>query len=144
RRANGRRRRMSRQPARPRRFTSSPRPAARRARGRSTCRCPPHTPDCARNFRETSMLQRSARVLGMGLVLLLIAWGARVTFLEGFYLKWPDFHGDFTAVMFTDRYWLGHRGIPYGPFFVIESYYVTRWPDVFTPVFFALANIPLA
>ena len=92
----------------------------------------------------TPMLQRSARVLGMGLVLLLMAWGARVTFLEGFYLKWPDFHGDFTAAMFTEKYWLGRRGIPYGPFFVIESYYVTRWPQVFTPVFFALANIPLA
>ena len=90
------------------------------------------------------MLHRSVRVLGMGLVLLLIAWGARVTFLEGFWLKWPDFHGDFTAVMFSYNYWVGHRGIPYGPLFVIESWYVTQWPDVFTPVFFALANIPLA
>jgi hypothetical protein len=92
---------------------------------------------------ETSMLQRSARVLGLGLVLLLMAWGARVTFLEGFYLKWPDFTGDFTAVMFSHKYWEGHRGIAYGPLFVLESWYVTRWPDVFTPVFFALANIPL-
>lgn len=90
------------------------------------------------------MVQRSARVLGMVLVLLLILWGARVTLLEGFLLKWPEFNGDFTALMFGNQYWLGRRGIPYGPIFVIESWLVAQWPRIFTDVFFALANIPLA
>jgi hypothetical protein len=88
------------------------------------------------------------KTVGLALVLAAIAWGARVTVLEGFILEWPrHFQGDFAVVMYWKDYkanfWDG-TGIAYGPIFVIESWLVTRWPQLFTIYFFAFANVVLA
>jgi len=90
------------------------------------------------------MFRRSLSYTGFVLVLLAVAWGAWRTTMEGFILAWPrGFGGDFTAAMFGGDWWNG-RGIIYGPIFVIESWLVAWLPHVFTPHFFALANVFLA
>lgn len=82
---------------------------------------------------------------GALVLFLAIAWGARLTALEGFIFASSgsrSFGGDFNAAMYHAEWWDG-TGIMYGPVFVMERWLVNGWPVVFTNIFFALANIPL-
>jgi hypothetical protein len=75
-------------------------------------------------------------------LVLLAAWGLRLTILEGFVYAWPrGFPGDFHAAMYQADWWDG-KGIMYGPVFVFERWLVNAWPRLFTAHLFALANIP--
>ena len=84
-------------------------------------------------------MPRAAAILLLGAV---IAWGLRITILEGFVYEWPRyFNGDFYAAMYDPVWWDG-TGIMYGPVFVVERWLVDRWPHLFTIYLFALADIP--
>lgn len=76
--------------------------------------------------------------------LVVLAWGARVTILEGFIYSWPRaFFGDFYAIMFSPYWWDG-TGIVYGPIFVFERWLRLAFPEFLTIYGFALLNVPLA
>jgi hypothetical protein len=82
------------------------------------------------------------RTVALLLLAAVIAWGLRLTILEGFVYEWRrGFYGDFCAAMY-DRVWWDGTGIMYGPVFVFERWLVNAWPHLFTIYFFALANIP--
>jgi glycosyl transferase family 87 len=84
---------------------------------------------------------RVDRRLAIAAAIVAMAWGLRLTVLEGFVYAWPrGFAGDFLAAMYNPMWWDG-TGIMYGPVFVIERWSVNAWPHVLTIQAFALANI---
>jgi hypothetical protein len=70
-----------------------------------------------RRILSRDELPRIAALVLLGAV---IAWGLRLTILEGFVYEWRRaFYGDFYAAMY-ERVWWDGTGIMYGPVFVAE------------------------
>ena len=66
-----------------------------------------------------------------------IAWGSRVTVLEGYvFAAERGFNGDFTSAMFSPD-WRGDS-IIYGPVFVFEKWLMDAFPGILTITAFAL------
>ncbi len=60
--------------------------------------------------------------IALGAIFLVaIAWGARLTLLEGFVYAWPRaFGGDFAAAMYDPQWWDG-SGVFYGPVLSLKN-----------------------